>query len=393
MAKRGNGSGSVYRQKSRGMWAGSITLDDGTRKYFYGKTQKEVQDKINEALYEQQRGTLATGSNVTVQEYLESWLEDTHKPTVRLSTYLNYRKLLNNYLLPGLGKVILQKLTAPQIQAFYSKKLREGLSPKTVTNIHGVLHKALDNAVKWNILARNVCDAVTPPRVPRQELTFLTQDQAYTLLKEVKAHKLETLLTLAITTGMRRGELLALRWQDINFDQGTLQVKRAVSYHQVYGYVESEPKTARSRREIMLPTFVVDILVEHQKQQEEQRHAVGVDWTDKNLVFTNATGDFYSPSTLVKAFRRFLVSIGLPHMRFHDLRHSAATILLTMKVRPKVVQEILGHSQITTTMDIYSHAMPSMQGDATEQWESEFGKSLKKRGNRRGGHSRRSVQR
>ena len=187
-------------------------------------------------------------------------------------------------------------------------------------NFHGVLHKALDNAVKWNNLARNVCDAVTPPRVPRQELTFLTQDQAYTLLKEVKAHKLETLLTLAITTGMRRGELLALRWQDINFDQGTLQVKRAVSYHQVYGYVESEPKTARSRREIMLPTFVVDILGEHQKQQEEQRHAVGADWIDKNLVLTNATGDFYSPSTLVKAFRRFLVSIGLPHMRpVHDL--------------------------------------------------------------------------
>ena len=168
--------------------------------------------------------------------------------------------------------------------------------------------------------------------------------------------------------------------------------KRAMSYHQVYGYVESEPKTARSRREIMLPAFVVDILIKHQQRQEEQRHIVGADWADKNLVFTNATGDFYSPSTLVKAFRRFLMSIGLPHMRFHDLRHSAATILLTMKVHPKVVQEILGHSQITTTMDIYSHAMPSMQGDATEQWESEFGAPLKKRGNRRGGHARRSVQ-
>lgn len=383
MAKRGNGAGSVYRQKSTGKWGGSITLENGKRKYFYGKTQKEVQDKINEALYEQQRGMLATGSNATMQEYLEDWLEKTHKHTVRLGTYLNYQKLLRNYLVPGLGKVKLQKLTAPQVQAFYSAKLQEGLSPKTVTNIHGFLHKALDNAVRWNIVSRNVCDAVTPPRVPRKELNFLTQDQAATLLQEVKAHKLEALLTVAITTGLRRGELLALRWQDINFELGTIQVKRAVSYHQVYGYVESEPKTSRSRREIMLASFVVEVLTKHQQQQKEQRLAADSDWTDKNLVFTNATGDFYSPSTLVKAFRRFLKKVGLPHMRFHDLRHSAATILLTMKVHPKVVQEILGHSQITTTMDIYSHAMPSMQSEATEQWDTTFEQALK-RGNPRG---------
>jgi integrase len=156
--------------------------------------------------------------------------------------------------------------------------------------------------------------------------------------------------------------------------------------------MESEPKTARSRREIMLPAFVVDILEKHQKQQEEQRRIAGTDWIDKQLVFPNAVGDFLSPNTMLKAFKRFLVSIGLPHMRFHDLRHSAATILLTMKVHPKVVQEILGHSQITTTMDIYSHAMPSMQSDATEQWESEFGKALKKRGSRRGSHTRRASQ-
>lgn len=377
MAKRGNGAGSVYHRKSDGKWVGSITLEDGKRKVFYGKTQKEAQDKVNEALYEQQRGTLATGPRVTMQAYLESWLEDTHKPTVRLSTYLNYRKLLKNYLIPGLGKITLQKLTAPQIQAFYSRKIREGLSPKTVTNIHGVLHKALDNAVRWNIIARNACDAVTPPRVARKELHVLTQEQAHTLLQEVKAHKLETLLTLAITTGMRRGELLALRWQDINFENGTIQVKRAVSYLKDYGYVESEPKTARSRREILLPAFVVAILAQHHEHQQEQRYKIGADWTNQNLVFTNATGDFYSPSTMLKVFRRFLVHIGLPQMRFHDLRHSAATILLTMKVHPKIVQEILGHSQITTTMDVYSHAMPSLQGDATQQWERAFGKITK----------------
>src|SRR5258708_19252318 len=172
------------------------------------------------------------------------------------------------------------------------KKRSQGLAPKTVNNIHGVLHKALDNAVKWNILARNMCDAVTPPRIPRKEKNVLTKQQAHTLLEETKAHRLEALLTLAITTGMREGELLALHWQDINFEDRSLQVKRAVSYLKGYGYVESEPKTAKGRRMISLPAFVVDILQRHRTQQQDQRREVGGAWIDKDLVFTNPQGSF-----------------------------------------------------------------------------------------------------
>jgi len=379
MGKRANGEGSVYRRKSDGRWVGSLSLPDGTRKVFYGKKQSEVIAKLDEAANDLRRGMLAIGSNTTLQEYLENWLENVHKPTIRLSTYLNYRKLLKNYLVPGLGKVKIHRLTPQQVQGFYSQKISQGLAPKTVNNIHGVLHKALDNAVKWNILARNVCDAVTPPRIPRKEKNVLAKQQAHTLLEEVRAHRLEALLTLAITTGMREGELLALHWQDINFEDCSLQVKRAVSYLKGYGYVESEPKTAKGRRMIKLPVFVVDILMRHKVQQEEQRREVGDAWIEKDLVFTNAQGYFYSASTLRKVFRRFLVSIGLPHMRFHDLRHSAATILLIMGVHPKIVQEILGHSQITMTLDVYSHALPSKQEDVTKQWDSEFGTPVKKR--------------
>jgi integrase len=379
MARRGNGEGSIYRRKSDGRWVGSLSLPDGTRKVFYGKKQSEVIAKLDEAANDLRRGMLAVGSTTTLQEYLENWLENVHKPTIRLSTYLNYRKLLNNYLVPGLGKVKLQKLTPQQVQVFYSQKMSDGLAPKTVNNIHGVLHKALDNAVKWNILSRNVCDAVTPPRIPRKEKNVLTKQQAHTLLEEVRMHRLEALLTLAITTGMREGELLALHWQDVNFEDCSLQVKRAVSYLKGYGYIESEPKTAKGRRMIKLPAFVVAILIRHKAQQEEHRREVGSAWVEKDLVFTNAQGDFYSASTLRKVFRRFLASIGLLHMRFHDLRHSAATILLAMNVHPKVVQEILGHSQIAMTLDIYSHALPSMQEDVTKQWDSEFGQPVKKR--------------
>ncbi len=379
MGKRANGEGSVYRRKSDGRWVGSLSLPDGTRKVFYGKKQSEVIAKLDEAANDLRRGMLAVGSNTTVQEYLENWLENIHKPTIRLSTYLNYRKLLKNYLVPGLGKVKIHRLTPQQVQAFYSQKMSEELAPKTVNNIHGVLHIALDNTVKWSILSRNVCDAVTPPRIPRKEKSVLTKQQAHTLLEEVKAHRLEALLTLAITTAMREDELLALHWQDINLEDRSLQVKRAVSYLKGYGYVESEPKTAKGPRMIKLPVFVVDILTRHKAQQEEQRHEVGSAWIDKDLVFTNAQGFFYSSSTLRKVFRRFLISIGLPHMRFHDLRHSGATILLIMGVHPKIVQEILGHSQITMTLDVYSHALPSMQEDVTKQWDIEFGKPAKKR--------------
>ena len=382
MGKRANGEGSVYRRKSDGRWVGSLSLPDGTRKVFYGKKQSEVIAKLDEAANDLRRGMLAVGSNTTLQEYLENWLENVHKPTIRLSTYLNYRKLLKNYLVPGLGKIKIHRLTPQQVQAFYSQKMSQGLAPKTVNNIHGVLHKALNNAVMWNILPRNVCDAVTPPRIPRKEKNVLTKQQAHTLLEEVRAHRLEALLTLAITTGIREGELLALHWQDIHFEDGSLQVKRAVSYLKGYGYVESEPKTAKGRRMIKLPVFVVDILTRHKVQQEEQRRQVGSAWIETDLVFTNAQGYFYSASTLRKVFLRFLVSIGLPHMRFHDLRHSAATILLAMKVHPKIVQEILGHSQIAMTLDVYSHALPSMQEEVTKQWDSEFGKLPVKKRNR-----------
>ncbi len=379
MPKRGNGEGSVYRRKSDGLWVGSLSLPDGTRKVFYGKKQSEVIAKLDEASNALRRGMLPVGTNVTVQEYLESWLENVHKPTIRLSSYLNYRKHLKNYLVPGLGKIKLQKLLPQQVQAFYTKKINEGLAPKTVKDFHGILHKALDNAVKWDILSRNVCDAVTPPRIPRKEKTVLTIQQAHTLIEQVKAHRLEALLVLAVITGMREGEILALHWQDIDFEQGSLQVQRAVSYLKGYGYVESEPKTDKSRRMIKLPIFLINILKQHQTQQEEQRREVGKAWIEKKLVFTNAQGYYYSANTLRKVFKRFLMSIGLPSMCFHNLRHSAATILLAMNVHPKVVQEILGHSQISVTMDLYSHALPSMQDDVTKQWEGEFGKPKKKK--------------
>ena len=372
MAKRANGEGSVYQRKSDGKWVGSLSLPDGKRKIFYGKKQAEVIKKLQAALHEFQQGMLVLAPQEPLKTYLERWLEDVHRPAIRVSSYVKYRKLLKNYLIPGLGHIALQKVTPQQVQFFYSSLLKRGLAPKTVKDVHGVLHKALETAVSWNLVARNVCDVVSPPRVPEAETIVLTLPQARALLAQVREHRLEPLLMLALTTAMRRGELLALRWSCINFEERSLQVKRTVDFIPRFGFVETEPKSKKGRRNILLAGFVTEALQAHRLHQAELRQHLGMTWIEKDLVFTNGHGDYFSPNTLLKIFGRILKQTGLPHVRFHDLRHSAATILLAMGVHPKIVQEILGHSQISMTFDRYAHMLPSMQEDVPGKWDEMF---------------------
>ena len=370
MAKqRGHGEGSVYQRKD-GRWVASITLENRKRKYFYGETRKEVQEKLKVALHEQQQGTLATGPQQTVKQYLEHWLEEVHKPTLRLSTYLKYRQMLVKYVLPILGQYQLQKLNAQQVQAFYGRKLREGLAPGSVRFIHAMLHKAFDQAVRWKLVSRNVCNEVSPPRIIKCEIKPLTKEQAQKLLETARGHSLEALLTIALVTGMRRGELRGLRWHDINFDDKSLQVRRTVECLTGYGYTENEPKSSRSRRKITLPEFAIEALKQHRVKQIEARLKVGEAWIDHDLVFCRANGDFLPASTLQYQFEALLKDAGIEHIRFHDLRHSAATILLTMGVHPKIVQELLGHSSISITMDVYSHVLPAMHREAMEKMDA-----------------------
>ncbi len=282
MAKRvirGHGEGSIYQRKD-GRWVGEISLEDHSRKQFYGKTKKEVQEKLRQAINDQKQGTLVTAPQQTIQAYLEYWLEEVHKPTIRLSTYVKYRKIVTSYIVPALGHIWLHKLTPQQVQSFYRKKEKDGLSPKTINSIHGVLHKALDNAVRWNLVARNVCDVVSLPRVARPEIQPLTMEQARLLVQVVRGHRLEELIILALTTGMRRGELLGLKWQDIDLEKGTLQVRRTLDYYGKLGYVENEPKTAKGRRNIALSSFVVEKLKLYRIQQTEVQSQAGDAWED-----------------------------------------------------------------------------------------------------------------
>lgn len=378
MAKRGHGEGSIY-QRSDGRWAASITLEGRQRKTFYGKTRKEVQEKLQIALHEQKQGTLATGPEQTLKQYLEHWLEEVHKPTIRVSTYVNYRRFLDNHILSELGHIHVNKLTPQKVQAFYAKKLKEGLAPGSVRNIHMVLHKALENAVRWRLVGRNVCDDVSPPGQVKHEIQPLSKEQAQKLLLAAQGHKLEGLITLALATGMRRGELLGLRWQDINFEDRSLQIRRTMARLGKEGVIASQPKTRKSQRKLVLPQYVVEVLKQHHIRQLEMRIRVGTAWEENGLVFPNGFGRFLDQGQLHVMFQHFLKDAGLPPMRFHDLRHSAATFLLSMGIHPKVVQEILGHSNISMTMDTYSHVLPSLQVDAMDKMNDLFGGNDKNR--------------
>ena len=369
--RRGHNEGSVYFDTSRDRWVAAISIGPGKRKKFYFEKKQDAIKKKNEALRELERGTLATGTQRKLGEYLVDWLDNVHKSKLRIGTYINYKKLIG-YVAADLGDVWLQKLTPQRVQAFYAKKLEEGLSSKVVHDIHGVLHLALKNAVRWGMVSRNVCDLVTPPRIVSREVVPLSVEQARLLMKHVRGHRLEVLLAVAVVTGMRRGELLALRWSDIDFDRRRLLVLHSVDFLAGYGYVEGKPKTAAGRRVISLPAFLLEMLKHHQVQQLALRKASD-HWEDYDLVFPNLRGGYLHPNHMGEKFRRLLKEAGLPHIHFHDLRHSAASILLCMGVNVKVIQELLGHSDISITLRTYSHLLPSMQQDVVQTWNDVFG--------------------
>jgi integrase len=369
MAKRGNGEGSIYRRND-GRWVGEMTIEGRKRKFVYGKTRREVQEKLQAALQEKQQGIVLTGTaRQTLEQFLADWLENSQKQSVRARTYERYEEIVRLHIAPVLGRHRLQKLSAQHVQAFYTKKLNEGISASTVEMFHNVLHKALDTAVRWGLIPRNVCDLVSPPHAEGFEIKPLTVEQAHQLLAAAHGHRLEALFALAIATGMRRGELLALKWQDINFLTGTLQVRRILTRVPTKmpgkGYVESEPKTQKSRRSVVVAPFVLEALKQHRIHQLEAKLKAGPAWQDYDYVFCTSIGTHLNPSKdVLDQLKVLLKKAGLPDIRFHDLRHSTATLLLSEGVHPKVVQELLGHSNISMTMDVYSHVLPSMQQDA-----------------------------
>lgn len=373
--RRGKGEGSIYPDKKNDRWVGSFYNEDGERRYVYGKKQEEVIEKLRAAQQEDKQGMLATGPKQTMQHFMEHWLEEVHKPALKLTTYTKYRRMLDKHILPEIGHIQLKKLKPEHLERLYAKKTRAGLSASSIRVMHVMIHEALSQAVRKRYIGQNVSNLVGDlPRIEKHEIQTLTKEQFLLLLAAAKGTQWEALVAVAITTGIRHGEIRGLRWLDIDFEGRCLHIRRTVTRlagvrgHFQGRFEETSPKTERGKRMIMLPAAVLQMLKEHRTRQMEMRLKAGERWRERGLVFCNTYGEYINPDILLAQFHRLLEKAGLPRMRLHDLRHSAATILLRSKTHPKLVQEMLGHSSIDVTLDIYSHSMPSMQEDIAEQW-------------------------
>jgi integrase len=371
MGRRGNGEGSITRRKD-GLYMARYTVQTPTgkkRKALYGKTRQEVAEKLTRAMADRDGGLIFDADNMKVGEYLERWLVDSVLDTVRPTTYERYEQIVRIHIRPALGAMKLKNLAPVHVRGLYREKLQAGLSARTVQYIHVTLHKALKQAVQDGLIPRNTTEAVKPPQVRREEIRPLSAEQVKVLLETACGDRLEALFVLAIHTGLRQGELLGLKWEDVDLEDGTLRVRRTLATAKG-GPVLMAPKTKSSRRSVKLTQGAMDALRSHLKGQLQEIDGAGSLWQENGLVFASEIGEFLDRRYLTsRRFKALLERAQLPEIRFHDLRYTCATLLLSSNVNPKIVSEMLGHATIAITLDTYSHVLPNMRDQAAAAME------------------------
>jgi integrase len=367
--KNGNGEGGITHHKGSGLYMARYTVQTPTgpkRKTLYGKTRREVDQKLTKAKANRDDGLVFDADNLTVGRYLQRWLTDSVRDTVKATTYESYERLIRLHLVPTLGRLKLKNLTTTHVRGLYREKLDHGLSPTSVQRVHALLHKALKQAVHDGLVPRNITETVKAPRQSRKEISTLTREQARHFLNTAKGDRLAALYLLAIHTGLRQGELLGLKWNDVDLDRGTLQVRRILSAAKE-GPTFTTPKNNKGRS-VRLTTQAVQALRDHRTRQAEEKLKHDGRWQDHSLVFTTLVGTpLNRHNVFSRSFKPLLRDAGLPNIPFHGLRHSFATLMLAGGEHPKVVQEMMGHSGIRVTMDFYSHVLPDMQREAVDR--------------------------
>lgn len=373
MSKRGQNEGSIYKRKD-GRWEGALTLPDtgGKRLRFYGKTQRAVREQMTAMLRTLDQGGSLVTERQTVAQYLERWLDAVIKPHKEPATYRTYAGVVRKHLVPALGHHQLAKLTPQHVQAMLTSKAASDLigKPCTVQRLRDVLRNALNQAVKWELVARNAAALVDPPRYQPPEVRPFTPEEARAFLSAARGDRLEALYTVVLAVGLREGEALGLRWADVDFAAGVLCVRRQVQ--RVDGRLQlKELKTARRQRSrtVLVPAALLSTLATHRARRAEERLLAGARWREWDLVFPSTIGTPQDPRNLLRRFQQLVASAGLPHQRFHDLRHCRASLLLAQGLPPRLVMEILGHSDIRLTMNTYAHVMPALQREAADLME------------------------
>ena len=382
-----NGNGSIRKitttrnGKQYTYWQARYTegYDLGTGKQIQrsitGKTQKEVAQKLKQATYELDQGTYKEPCRMSVKEWLDIWKAE-YTGDVKESTAYIYKKNVDMYVVPYIGSVKLQALTAPMIQALYNRLLKpqkedcKALSAKSVRNVHGVLHKALQQAVLVGYLRVNPADACKPPKAVKKEIAPLDEGQVSEFLKAIQGHPHEYLYKITLFTGMREGEVLGLTWDCLDFKHGTLLIKQQLRREQQKGgkYYFSPPKNNKSRILSLAPS-VIQLFRLQKLKQNGMRLEAGNLWEENNLIFSNQTGGFLSYRTVYDCFKRIMDKIGSPATRFHDLRHTYAVMAIKSGDDIKTVQENLGHATAAFTLDVYGHVTAQMKQASADRME------------------------
>lgn len=367
--RRSRGLGSVYFIEKKGLWAGSIVLPDGRRRVKTSKLQKDVKDWIIKERGKIQDGVFVKDEHITVSSFLTRYLEEYCKRTLRVTTFAGYKSVIEDHIIPELGNVKLVALRADQINHLLSKKLDAELSNRFVEYIHGILKRSLNVAVKWGLLIKNPATMVTPPKPVYKIPKTWSMDQVKSFLEVLKDDRWAAIYYLGCGTGMRKGEVLGLPLSALDLDKGYLMVIQTLQL--VNGKLELlEPKTQKSRRMIVLPEFVKEALRTHFVRRSTISQSPS--WRESGLVFTTDIGTPISPRNLVRHFKSKLQQAGLPDIRFHDLRHTTASLLLEKNVHPKIVSELLGHSTITLTLNTYSHIINPINKVASSEMDDMF---------------------
>jgi len=416
-------TGYVFKDGSRTWWARATFTDesgkrrnvkrstytDETGNKWRARNKTEAKDPMLKQLLremEESPETILEGNGTTLNDYLDKWLANIVKRRVGLRTYADYTELLQRYIqgkkqskngsnaspnktdtnsndgkkkrpevkpLTNIGMKKLSEIRPLDVQTLYSKMLVRGLSPRTVRYTHAVLNSAFKQAIKWGLLSKNPATFVDLPKRERKEMKALSPDEAIRFITAAADDARGLVFNLALATGMRPEEYLALQWKDVDLDRGLLTIQRTLSWNRSGGgWYFDEPKTARSRRAVPLPPSIVRALSDYKREQEAVRLKAGTDWRDFDLLFVTGDGGPLLDRNLSRRnFKAVLKRAKLPtSIRLYDLRHSCATLLLTEGTNPKVVAERLGHSSTAMTMDIYSHVLPSLQQEATERLEN-----------------------
>lgn len=365
MTRRAHGEGTI-RQRRPGQWEARYVAADGRRRSLYAETRRDVVAALRDALRDAQHGILPIGRQMTVGEWLDAWLDAI---TVRPGTRRSYRETCDRYIRPSIGKVRLAQLQPEHVGRMIGsiRDAHPKLSPTTVRYSYVVLRIALGRAVKTGRVQRNVCILIDPPPKVRHEVVPMSADEARTFLRATTGTPREPLYRLAVTTGMRMGELLGLRWVDVDLDDRTITIRHALTHG-----VLSEPKTERARRTIGIEEGTAVVLRTHKARQARDRLAAGTRWRgaaspDEDWVFGSHMGEPLIPRTVGVVYHRDLAAAGLRRLRFHDLRHGAATLLLEHGEELANVSRLLGHSSLATTADFYAHLTPTTTRRAADR--------------------------